>query len=117
MAATQYWDPSGLLIIEADSGLKINYKIDGTKISFNNEQMTIDLAKFEKEYTLQLPISQDFDNCVTTGTSKKMWAMITIPTKQYILTPVDDPNATIPLYTKTAIPFNMRGCRMILYRK
>ena len=115
--STDYFDPSGMHVYEAQVGPKVDFKVDGYNISFYDGAMTLDLTKFQKDYTLNLPISLDYDNCVTTGNSKKMWAMLTLPAKQYITTPVENNTSEIPYYTKTLIPMDMRAVKLVLYRK
>ncbi|EMT38024.1 hypothetical protein TthWC1_2485 [Thermoanaerobacter thermohydrosulfuricus WC1] len=69
-------------IIEKNVGPKIEYKVEGTKITFRDE-MTLDLSKCERDYPVHLDICENRDRILVMGLSDYYVAQIDIPERQY----------------------------------
>lgn len=90
-----------MIIIEKNAGPKIPYEVDGTKITFDDE-LTLKLAKLEKDEHVHKDICYDEDGDLTTGTAgaRAYVAEIDIPPRQYIQPDPEegeDPQPPVPV--------------------
>lgn len=69
-------------IIEKNVGEKINYSVDGTKININ-DQLTLDLAKCERDFDIHIDISENWAGIMVMGLADRYVAQIDIPARKY----------------------------------
>jgi len=75
-----------MIIVEKTSGQKITYKINGNKITFGNDEMTVNIESRERDHAMQIDICTDKDNCLATGVNentRKYVAQVDIPAREY----------------------------------
>lgn len=94
-----------MIITEKNVGTKVNYIVsETTKITFGDDEITLNLTKYERDQEQVIDICQDDDKILIAGPSKYFVANIKIPARQY-----EDPEKTIP------IPFSMDNIELILW--
>jgi len=49
-----------MIIVEKNEGVKINYSVDGTKLTLNDE-MTLDLSKYERDFPVHNEVQNGTD--------------------------------------------------------
>lgn len=70
-------------IIEKNDGKKIDYKLRGSKLSFADGAMTLDLARRQRDSTVMLDIMVDSEGNLTTGRGLYYAAQVEIPPTEY----------------------------------
>lgn len=72
-------------IIEINEGPKIPYEESGTSLSFNDDELSVNLAKKQRDWPVHIDICRDRDNQLGTGTGDGIYyvAQIDIPATQY----------------------------------
>lgn len=70
-------------IIEKNTGTKINYELDGTKLSFADGALTLDLARRQRDSAVTLDIMVDNEGGLTTGQGRFYAAQVEIPRIEY----------------------------------
>lgn len=70
-------------IIEKNAGKKIDYELNGTKLSFADEALTLDLARRQRDSTVMLDIMVDSEGNLTTGRGLYYAAQVEIPPTEY----------------------------------
>jgi len=70
-------------IIEKNAGAKINYELDGTKLSFADGALTLDLARRQRDSAITLDIMVDSEGNLTTGRGLYYAAQVEIPPMEY----------------------------------
>ena len=92
-----------MIIIEKNEGKKIDYEVNGSKITFGDDEITLNLEKYERDEAVQIDICIDDDLILIAGPSKYFVANVIIPARQY-----DDESGK-------AIPFNMDNVTLVLW--
>lgn len=93
-----------MIVTEKNEGTKVNYEVDGNKITFGDDEITLNLIKYERDEAQTIDICTDDDKILIAGPSKYFVANIIIPARQY-----GDPEKTIP------IPFSMDNVELVLW--
>nr|DAI82292.1 MAG TPA: hypothetical protein [Caudoviricetes sp.] len=70
-------------IIEKNAGQKIDYELNGTKLSFADGALTLDLARRQRDNTVTLDIMVDSEGSLTTGRGLYYAAQVEIPPTEY----------------------------------
>lgn len=70
-------------IIEKNAGQKIDYELNGTKLSFADGALTLDLARRQRDNAVTLDIMVDSEGSLTTGKGLYYAAQVEIPTREY----------------------------------
>lgn len=73
-----------MIIIEKNSGAKIPYEVNGSKICFDDD-LTINLAKREEDYAVHIDVCYDADRqlCIGAAAGRSYVAEIDIPARKY----------------------------------
>lgn len=73
-----------MIVIEKDEGKKIDYEVEGTRITFNDD-LSINLAKREKDYEVHIDVcfSEDRELVVDSKSGVYYVAQIDIPARRY----------------------------------
>ena len=69
--------------IEKNAGQKIDYELNGTKLSFADGALTLDLARRQRDSTVTLDIMVDSEGNLTTGRGIYYAAQVEIPPTVY----------------------------------
>lgn len=101
-------------VVEKTPGTHIEYALSGgKKITFGDDELTINLASRERDYEVSLDICIDEEDGVVIGTGGK--AQIVIPARRYdVIEDGEDENGEskeIPV----PIPFDMSLCTLIIW--
>ena len=128
-------------IIEKNEGAKIPYEVKGDKIVFNDDELTLNLARYERDDANHIDICRDkMGNLVSgviPGVAEKYVAQIDIPAREYNTTPIElDPDApadqpaeedggaaenptpggmTEPTMKREPVPFDIDKCTLTLW--
>lgn len=72
----------------------IPYKVTKTKISFNDDELAIDVARFQKDDEVTKDIMIDSEGYLTTGHGSYYAAQVIIPAREYDEEEVEDDSET-----------------------
>lgn len=89
-----------MIIIEKNSGKKIPYEVDGTKITFDDD-LTINLAKREEDWPVGIDVCYDMNGalCIGAAAGRSYVAQIDIPARKYAqVTPEAKSAPTVNFY-------------------
>jgi len=95
-------------VIEKNTGPKIEYRVEGTKITFRDE-MTLDLSKYERDYPVHLDICENRDGILVMGLSDYYVAQIDISERLYSEEIVGEETV------RTPVPFSMDRVTLTLW--
>lgn len=70
-------------IVEKNIGRKIDFALDGTRLSFADGELTIDLSRYQKDETVTRDIMADSEGFLTNGHGKYYIAQVEIPAREY----------------------------------
>jgi len=70
-------------IVEKNEGTKIDYNLRGTKLSFADGEITLNLARYQRDDEVTKDIMVDADGYLTTGKGRYYVAQVEIPAKEY----------------------------------
>lgn len=106
-------------VVEKTPGKHIEYALSGgKKITFGDDELTINLASRERDFEVSLDICIDEEDGVVIGTggrAQKYAAQIVIPARRYdIIEDGEDENGE-PKEVPVPIPFDMSLCTLILW--
>ena len=76
-------------IIEKNAGKKIDYELNGSKLSFADGALTLDLARRQRDSTVTLDIMVDSEGGLTTGRGLYYAAQVEIPPTAYKETEIE----------------------------
>lgn len=127
-------------VIEKNSGLKIVYGINGSMIFLGDDEMALNLARYERDDANHIDICRDkYGNLVSgviPGLAEKYVAQIDIPPREYVekeiagadadaeaaqeaAEPTEDnmPGGMMNRQTveREAVPFNIENCTLTLW--
>lgn len=106
-------------VVEKTPGAHIEYALSGgKKITFGDDELTINLASRERDFEVSLDICIDEEDGVVIGTggrAQKYAAQIVIPARRYdVIEDGEDENGE-PKEIPVPIPFDMSLCTLILW--
>lgn len=81
-----------MIIKEVNEGLKVAYEVDGTRIYFGDDELMLNLKKYERDEEVTIDICTDDDMILIAGLSKYFVANIIIPARAY-----EDNEKTVPV--------------------
>ena len=91
-----------MTVIEKNKGTKVAYEVTGNKITFGDDEITLNLSKYERDQDVRIDVCNDDDHILIAGLSKYFVANIIIPARSY------DDNGE-------AVPFSMDGVKLVLW--
>ena len=91
-----------MTVIEKNKGTKVAYEVTGNKITFGDDEITLNLSKYERDEEVQIDVCTDEDHILIAGPSKYFVANIIIPARQY----GED---------GTAVAFSMENVTLVLW--
>ena len=106
-------------VVEKTPGAHIEYALSGgKKITFGDDELTINLASRERDYEVSLDICIDEEDGVVIGTggkAQKYAAQSVIPARRHdVIEDGEDENGE-PKEIPVPIPFDMSLCTLILW--
>ena len=91
-----------MITIEKNKGKKIDYEVIGNKITFGDDELTLNLAKYERDAEVQIDVCTDDFHILIAGPSKYFVANVIIPARSY-----DEAGE--------AVPFSMENVTLVLW--
>jgi hypothetical protein len=91
-----------MIVIEKNKGTKIEYAVNDTKVTFGDDEFTLNLAKYERDEEVRIDICRDDKKILSTGVSKYFVANIIIPARAH-----DE--------TGAVLPFDMERVTLVLW--
>jgi len=72
-------------VIEKNEGPKIAYEVTGTKITFGDDELTINVAKYQRDWLVHIDICSNRDKQLVIGTGEGLYyvAQLDIPEIKY----------------------------------
>ena len=108
-----------IIVVEKAPGTHIDYALSsGKKITFGDDELTINLATRERDYEVSLDICIDEEDGVVIGTggkAQKYAAQIIIPARRYDVVDDGEDEEGNPREIPVPIPFDMSLCTLILW--
>lgn len=93
-----------MIIKEVNEGVKVAYAEEGTRLYFGDDELMLNLKKYERDEEVTINICTDDDMILIAGLSKYFVANIIIPARAY-----EDAEKTTP------VPFNMDRVTLCLW--
>lgn len=113
-----------IILIPEDAKKVVPYEVEGNTISFNDEELALNLKKREKDYAVHIDICSDRDGALVCGTAAglRYVAQIDIPAREYkevvVENPAYDPNDEMSqemITTTEPVAFDIDGCTLALW--
>lgn len=104
-------------VIEKNVGPKIDYSVNGTKLNLNDE-LILDLAKYERDFDVNLDICENEFNMLVIGLGRRYVAQIHIPARQYVEVEIengDGPEGEGESIRLEPVPFSMDNVTLTLW--
>ena len=92
-----------MIVIEQNEGKKIAYEVEGNKITFGDDEITLNLEKYERDEEVRINVCTDDNHILIAGLSKYYVANIIIPARSY-----DEEGAPVP--------FSMENVKLVLWK-
>lgn len=110
---------SKINIVEKNEGVKIAYEVSGTKITFGEDELMVNLKARERDEEVLIDICKDTLNGLTVGVNteaRAYVAQVTIPAREYEIvdTGEKDENEN-PVMQKNPIEFDTKKCTLTLW--
>lgn len=102
--------------IEKNAGKKIDYELTGTKLSFADGALTLDLARRQRDSVTTLDIMVDSEGNLTTGQGRFYAAQVEIPAIEYDEKIIPAPESAEPEDGEDDAPGGMGGSRETVER-
>ena len=108
-----------IILVEKNEGEKIPYEISGNRITFGDDELTINIERHERDDANHIDICRDrFGNLVTgviPGLAENYAAQIDIPPREYeTITDGEDEDGN-PREIPKALPFDLKNCTLTLW--
>jgi hypothetical protein len=78
-----------MIVIEKNEGKKIAYELNGTRLSFADGELTLNLARYQQDDPVTRDIMVDSEGYLTNGRGRYYVAQVEIPAKEYEEIPVE----------------------------
>jgi hypothetical protein len=72
-----------MIVIEKNEGKKIAYELNGTRLSFADGELTLNLARYQQDDPVTRDIMVDSEGYLTNGRGRYYVAQVEIPAKEY----------------------------------
>jgi hypothetical protein len=104
-------------VVEKTPGTYIKYAVDGSKITFGEDELTINLAVRERDYEVNLDICKDSENGLVLGTgcAEEYLAQVVIPARRYDMADNGEDENGEPLSIPLPVTFDISLCTLILW--
>lgn len=90
-----------MIVLEKNQGKKIAYEVTGNKITFGDDEITLNLEKYERDEEVCINVCTDDDHILIAGLSKYFVANVIIPARRY--------------EAGEAVPFSMASVKLVLW--
>ena len=111
-----------MIIVEKNAGQKIDYDLNGTKLSFADDELVLNLARYQRDYTVTKDVMLDSEGYLTTGRGDAYIAQVEIPEIEYeeeteTVTEEDGEGNEVEreVVTRTALPLDTDKVTLYLF--
>lgn len=110
---------SKIIVVEKNEGEKIAYAVSDTKITFGEDELSVNLKARERDEEVTLDICKDTLDGLTVGVNteaRAYVAQVTIPARAYEIvdTGKKDENEN-PIMQRNPVEFDMTKCTLTLW--
>lgn len=111
-------------VIEKNEGTKLAYEVVGNKLFLGDDEIMVNLAKYEKDTPVHIDVVRDWDGALATsighnGEDLSYAAQIDIPARAYTdkveKVPAMDGEGEVEQTTKEPVPFSIDRCTLTLW--
>lgn len=104
-------------IVEKNEGPKIDYNQNEYKVSFDDDSLTVNCSKYQKDWDVHIDICMDSDRNLVIGTGSGMSyvAQLDIPAKKYENPEIEDGAEISEDSALTVIPLDMNDVTLTLW--
>lgn len=111
-----------MIIVEKNAGQKIDYELNGTKLSFADDELVINMARYQRDYAVTKDIMLDSEGYLVMGRGDAYIAQVEIPEIEYeetteTITETDDGGNEVEreVVTRTALPLDTDKVTLYLF--
>ncbi len=110
-----------MIIVEKNEGRKIDYAVRGTKLNFADGEITLDIARYQKDDEVTKDIMVDSEGYLATGKGRYYVAQVIIPAREYdeetttVTEEVDGEEVEREVVTRIAKPLDMDKVTLCLF--
>lgn len=103
-------------IVERNAGPKIDFELNGTRLSFADGELTLDLARYQQDESVMRDIMVDSEGYLTNGRGRYYVAQVEIPAREYEDIPVESENEDEPgTGERRALPLDTDDVTLYLF--
>lgn len=111
-------------VIEKNEGTKLDYEVVGTKLFLGDDEIMVNLAKYEKDEPVHIDVVRNWDGALATSIGKNdddlsYAAQIDIPARAYTekveKVPAMDGEGEVEQTTKIPVKFDISRCTLTLW--
>ena len=105
-----------MIIVEKNEGRKIDWELIGTRLSFADGELMLNLARYQQDEIVMRDIMVDNEGYLTTGRGRYYAAQVEIPAREYeeeIIEPTE-PDAE-PEIRRTPLPLDTDKVTLYLF--
>lgn len=106
---------SNVKVIEKNEGAKIEFAQSGTRLYFGDDEIMVNAAKYQKDWSVTVDICKGRDGNLTIGTDSALRyvAQVEIPAAKYTETAEGEGENAVT--TRELLPLNMGDVTLILW--
>lgn len=121
-------EAAGIQVMEKEEGKHIDYQVSSKKITFGDDELTINIASRERDYETVLDICLDTEDGLVIGVGEnatKYVAQVVIPARDYEIVEGEAVMTTGEgqqegeerrQAVSVPVPFDMKKCTLILWK-
>ena len=103
-------------MVEKTGGVKVDLRVSGTKVYLGDDEMVLNLSKYERDDPVHIDIGLNARGFLTFGVSDRYAVQIDIPGREYELVDSGELNENgSPRMKKVAQPFSMNNVTITLW--
>lgn len=96
-------------------GTHISYSLDGTRITFRSGELTLDLARYMRDYPVHLIISENEFGMLVMGPAHRYVAELDLPARAYTIEKGEADDIGFPRLYRHPVPFDIHGISLTLW--
>jgi len=108
-----------IIVVEQNEGAKIAWSVSGNKITFGDDELTVNLEKHEREDANHIDVCRDkYGNLVTgviPGLAESYAAQVDIPPRAYAYVADEEDESGEPQEIPAPLPFDISRCTLTLW--
>jgi len=112
-------DTAPIIVIEQNEGEKTPWAVSGNRITFGDEELTLNLAAYERDGANHIDICRDRHGNlvmgVIPGLADNYTAQIEIPPREYDFIADGEDEEGNPREVPMPVPFDMKKCTLTLW--